>query len=183
MKNHKNLPKSSNRYVPLSSKDLPSLCIHPEARTVYGIYLEHFPIGHVAQPKGNKIHLDVLYDRVNFYFFNNFAEQLGMMDSTEVHVMKTQPTISSIHLESWRYVWRAFLDLKLVNIKIYNQLKAQMPKDIQRKICGKLLTIEHTCQEMVISRPNFEYQQAKQKCPVFEMLSFEELIQRNVNGN
>ncbi|WP_201570198.1 hypothetical protein [Psychrobacter nivimaris] len=183
MKNHKNLPRSSNRYVPLSSKDLLSLCIHPEARKAYEIYLEHFPIGHVAQPKGNKVHLDVLYDRLNFYFFDNFVEQLGMMDSTEVHVMKTQPTMNSIELESWRYVWQAFLGLKPVNIKIYNQLKNQMPKDIQRQICGRLLTIEHTCQKMIISRPNFEYQQAKQKYPVFEMPSFDELIQRNVNGD
>ena len=183
MKKRKNLPKPSTQYARLSFKDLLSLYIHPEARTAYKVYVEYFPLDFITQLEGQAVHLDVSYDGMNFYFYNNFSAQLVMGNSTDVYVRKLQPTISSIHLESWRYVWRAFLDLKPVNIKIYNQLKAQMPKDIQRKICGELLTIEHTCQKMIISRPNFEYQQAKQKYPVFEMPSFDELIQRNVNGD
>lgn len=106
-----------------------------------------------------------------------------MTDSTEVYVRKLQPTISSMHLESWRYVLGEFLELNPVNINIYNQLKAQMPKDIQRKLFGKLMTIEDVCRRKGISRHNFDYQHAKQKSVVFRMPSFDELIQRNVNGN
>ena len=183
MKKSKNLPKPSTQYARLSSKDLLSLYIHPEARTAYKIYVEHFPLDRIAQSEDPAVHLDVFYNRINFYFYRNFAAQLGMTDSTEVYVRKLQPTISSMHLESWRYVLGEFLDLNPLDVNIYNQLKAQMPKDIQRKLFGKLMTIEDVCRRKGISRHNFDYQHAKQKSVVFRMPSFDELIQRNVNGN
>jgi len=183
MKTSNNLPKPSTQYARLSSKDLLNLYIHPEAKTAYKLYVEHFPLSRIAKSEEQAVHLDVLYDRMNFYFYNNFSAQSGMANSTDVYVRKIQPAISSIRLDSWKYVLEGFLDLNPVDINIYNQLKAQMPKDIQRKLFGKLMTIEDVCRRKGISRHNFDYQHAKQKSPVFRMPSFQELIQRNVNGD
>lgn len=183
MKEHNDLPKPSTQYACLSSKELLNLHIHSEARTAYKLYAEYFPIDYVVQPESQIIHFDVLYDRINFYFYNNFSAQLVMTSSTDVYVRKIQPIVSSINLESWRYVLEEFSDLDPVNINIYYQLKDQMPKDIQRKLFGKLMTIEDVCRRKGISRHHFDYQHAKQKCLVFRMPSFQELIQRNVNGN
>ncbi|MEN2751269.1 hypothetical protein AAIR29_06440 [Psychrobacter sp. FBL11] len=183
MKTSNNLPKSSTQYARLSSKDLLSLYIHPEAKTAYKLYVEYFPIDYIVLTENQTIHFDVFYDRMNFYFYNNFSAQLVMANSTDVYVKKLQPTISSINLESWKYVLEEFLNLNPVNIDIYNQLKVQMPEGIQRKLFGKLMTIEDVCRRKGISRHHFDYQQAKQKCSVFKMPSFDELIQRNVNGD
>lgn len=183
MRKSNNLPKPSTQYVRLSPKDLLSFSIHPEAKTAYKLYTECFPIDYVVQSESQAIHFDVFYDRMNFYFYNNFSAQLVMTNNTALYVRKLQPTISSINLESWRYVLEEFLDLNLVDVNIYNQLKAQMPKDIQRKLFGKLMTIEDICRRKNISRHHFDYQNSKQKCSGFRMPSFNELIQRNINGN
>ncbi|MEK6200674.1 MAG: hypothetical protein N2B60_10680 [Psychrobacter sp.] len=183
MRKSNNLPKPSTQYARLSPKDLLSLYIHPEAKTAYKIYVEYFPLAHIAKSEDQVVHLDISYDGMNFYFYNNFSAQLVMANSTDVYVRKLQPTISSIKLESWRYVLREFLDINPVNIDIYNQLKVQMPEDMQRKLFGKLMTIEDVCRRKDIYRHHFDYQQAKQKCSVFRMPSFDELIQRNLNGN
>jgi len=181
MKTSNNLPKPSTQYARLSSKDLLSLYIHPEAKTAYKLYVEHFPLSRIAKSEEQDVHLDVSYDGINFYFYNGFSAQLGMTNNTALYVRKLQPTISSMNLESWRYVLEEFLDLNPVDVNIYNQLKAQMPKDIQRKLFGKLMTIEDVCRRKGIYRHHFDYQHAKQKSPVFRMPSFQELIQRNVN--
>ena len=183
MKTSNNLPKPSTQYARLSSKDLLNLYIHPEAKTAYKLYVEHFPLSRIAKSEEQDVHLDVSYDGINFYFYNGFSAQLGMTNNTALYVRKLQPTISSMNLESWRYVLEEFLDLNPVDVNIYNQLKAQMPKDIQRKLFGKLMTIEDVCRRKGIYRHHFDYQHAKQKFPIFRMPSFDELIQRNVNGN
>lgn len=181
MKTSNNLPKPSTQYARLSSKDLLSLYIHPEAKTAYKLYVEHFPLSRIAKLEEQAVHLDVSYDGINFHFYNGFSAQLGMTNNTALYVRKLQPTISSINLESWRYVLEEFLDLNPLDVNIYNQLKAQMPKDIQRKLFGKLMTIEDVCRRKGIYRHHFDYQHAKQKSPIFRMPSFQELIQRNVN--
>ena len=181
MKTSNNLPKPSTQYARLSSKDLLSLYIHPEAKTAYKLYVEHFPLSRIAKSEEQDVHLDVSYDGINFYFYNGFSAQLGMTNNTALYVRKLQPTISSMNLESWRYVLEEFLDLNPLDVNIYNQLKAQMPKDIQRKLFGKLMTIEDVCRRKGIYRHHFDYQHAKQKSPIFRMPSFQELIQRNVN--
>lgn len=56
MKKSKNLPKPSTQYARLSSKDLLSLYIHPEARTAYKIYVEHFPLDRIAQSEDPAVH-------------------------------------------------------------------------------------------------------------------------------
>ena len=182
MKKSNNLPKPSTQYAHLSSKDLLSLYIHPEAKTAYKLYVEHFPLSRIAKSEEQTVHLDVSYDGINFYFYNSFSAQLGIASVTNVYVRKIQPTISLMHLGSWKYVLEEFLDLNPVDVNIYNQLKVQMPEGIQRKLFGKLMTIEDVCRRKGISRHHFDYQQAKQKCPVFKMPCFDELIQRNVNG-
>jgi hypothetical protein len=181
MKKRKNLPKPSTQYARLSSKDLLCLYIHPEAKTAYKLYVEHFPLSRIVKSEEQAVHLNVSYDGTNFYFYNNFSAQLGMANSTDVYVRKIQPTISSMRLGSWKYVLGEFLDLNPVNVNIYNQLKSQMPKDIQRKLLGNLMTIEDICRRKDISRHHFDYQHAKQKAPVFRMPSFGELIKRNVD--
>ena len=181
MKKSKNLLKPSTQYARLSSKDLLSLYIHPEAKTAYKLYVEHFPLAHIAKSEDQTVHLDVYYDGINLYFYNDFSAQLEMVNSTDVYVRKSQPTISSVRLESWKYVLGEFLDLNPVNVNIYNQLKDQIPKDIQRKLFGNLITIEGICRKKDISRHHFDYQHAKQKAPAFRMPSFGELIKRNVD--
>lgn len=156
--------------------------VHPLARTPYQIYCEHFKSIkanlNYSLVSDKKPLFEVIDDDNTYLFFEDFEQinTLGFGDT--ISIRRVNLVKAEVERRAWWYLYQAFLKVEPIDPCLYDAIKCNLPKLVERHLFVGGFTIQNVIVHKNLKRYHFDYQRSKQVRHPHELPTFADLIQQ-----